>query len=92
MTRASTTVGVISTTSGGDHSRRGTHFQSFAEFFHGSLDEVSIFDGALTTTDVAALAAVSPGTIPTPLPAGLWLLAPAFALVAARRRGGIAAA
>jgi hypothetical protein len=66
----------------------GTQFQNFAEFFNGSLDEVMIFDGALSDAEVATLAAVTPATV-VPLPAGAWLLGPALLVLIGRRRNAV---
>jgi hypothetical protein len=45
----------ITTTNGGTHTRFGTQFQS-GEWFHGALDEVKIWDRALSEGEVGALA------------------------------------
>jgi hypothetical protein len=76
----------IATTSNGTHTRFGTQFQTFNEFFDGSLDEVMIFEGALSAGEIATLASASPGTTPVPLPASLWLTIPGLLALARRRR------
>jgi hypothetical protein len=44
----------------GDNTRLGCQFDPWGEFFHGNLDEVWVYDGALTAAEVAQLAAVKP--------------------------------
>jgi hypothetical protein len=47
----------INLTAGGDATRLGMQFQSFGENFHGNIDELWVFSGALTETEVKTLAA-----------------------------------
>lgn len=76
----------IATTANGTHTRFGTQFQAFNEFFDGSLDEIMIFEGALTAGEIATLASASPGTTPVPLPVSMWLTMPGLLALASRRR------
>jgi hypothetical protein len=59
--------GPIGMTTGGTDTRLGRQFDPCAEFFHGNVDELWIFNGTLTAGEVATLAAV-------PEPATLLLL------------------
>ena len=51
----------------GTNTRFGRQFDSsaYTEYFHGSLDDIRIYDQALTDADIAVLA--------TPLPSAVWL-------------------
>jgi hypothetical protein len=44
---------------GGDATRLGMQFQSWGENFHGNIDELWVFSGALTATEVKTLAATN---------------------------------
>ena len=46
----------LSLTSGGTDTRLGRQFDTSSEFFHGKIDELWIYSGALTAVEVAALA------------------------------------
>jgi len=64
----------IVTNPGGTPTRLGAQFAPFGEFFNGALDDVRIYDGVLTASEVAALA----NPVPEPATAftlGLGLLA-----------------
>lgn len=50
----------FTTTPGGSNTRLGRQFDPFSEFFYGSLSDVRIYDGALTSNDVADLASRNP--------------------------------
>jgi len=50
----------IQVTSGGSNTRLGQQFGDFGEFFHGNIDELWVFSGALTASEVARLAAANP--------------------------------
>lgn len=50
----------IATGSAGSPTRFGRQFGGLAEYFHGSIDDVRIYSGALTAQEVAALAAPVP--------------------------------
>src|SRR5882724_7522765 len=47
----------INLTAGGDATRLGMQFQSWGENFHGNIDELWVFSGALTENEVKTLAA-----------------------------------
>ena len=49
-------TGAFSTTGSGTDTRLGRQFDPFAEFFNGSLSDVRIYQGALTSAEVADLA------------------------------------
>ena len=57
----------ITTTSAGTHTRFGRQFDILSEYFHGALDDVRIYDSALTGSQVAAVAGV------VPIPPAFWL-------------------
>ncbi len=44
----------------GADTRLGQQYDPWGEFFHGNVDELWIFSGALTATEVARLAALRP--------------------------------
>lgn len=67
----------IATTPAGSNTRLGRQFEPYAEFFPGDLDELRIYDGALSDEEVRGLAVPAPGTI---------VGASALALAGARRR------
>lgn len=48
----------IATTDGGDSTRFGRQFDPFEEFLHGLMDDIRIYDHALSREDVAELAGV----------------------------------
>ena len=53
----------ITTTSGGTATRLGRQFDPFTEFFAGDLDDIRIYQGALTASEVATLAAGAPSPL-----------------------------
>jgi len=61
----------ISTISSGSNTRFGRQFGVITEFFHGSLDDIKIYDSALTAGDVSSLAN---GVSSVPEPAAFWLI------------------
>lgn len=74
------------TTSGGSDTRLGRQFDPYAEFFRGALDDVRIYDRALTGTEVDVIANA---VVVTPEPATFALLVTGFggiAFIARRRR------
>lgn len=73
----------ITSTPLGDPTRFGAQFQGIGEFFHGQLDEIHIFSGALTDAEVADLAAAAPAVVP--LPAAGWLFGGCLLLLATRK-------
>lgn len=68
---------------GGTHTRFGDQFQSFTEFFHGALDDILIYQGAMSLSEVQAYSTDTPA-VPLPLPA-VMLLSGLGLLVFARR-------
>jgi hypothetical protein len=62
-TPAATLNGAISTTSGGSSTRFGRQFEPYGEFFGGAIYDVTIYDQALTSGEVANLAAPEPAGI-----------------------------
>lgn len=46
--------------SSGNYTRLGQQFEPWGEFFHGALDELWVYSGALTPEEVALLAAAKP--------------------------------
>ena len=70
----------LTTTANGGHTRLGRQFEPFDEYFHGEIDDVRIYDEAISATTIAALAA------PVPLPATLLFFAAALPLLDWRRR------
>ena len=56
----------ISTTSGGGNTRFGRQFDPFGEFFNGGIDDVRIYDNALSASEVSNLANAGPSSIPEP--------------------------
>ncbi len=52
----------VATTTGGSNTRFGRQFGNFAEFFHGQLDDIRIYNGALSTQEVGDLANAVPET------------------------------
>lgn len=70
----------ITTTTGGTNTRLGSQFEPYGELFHGTLDNVRIFDSAITPDqDTGITATPEPSTM---LLAGLGVAA---ALIARRR-------
>ncbi len=61
------------------YTRLGCQFQSWGEFFHGNIDELWIFQGALTSSEVVAL-------VPEPSSLALLLVGSLVALKRARRK------
>jgi hypothetical protein len=59
------------TPAGTENTRFGRQYDPFGEFFHGTLDDVRIYSGALTALEIAAIVAVP---APMPEPASLALL------------------
>lgn len=57
---AATLGSAIVTTRAGTHTRLGRQMDSHLEYFDGWVDEVRIYDGALTASEVSALAAPVP--------------------------------
>jgi hypothetical protein len=57
------------TGAGGTDTRLGRQFDPFSEYFHGQMDDLWIFNGALTATEVHDLA------IPEPASAGIFIAA-----------------
>jgi len=54
----------LSMTGAGTDTRFGSQFGAIGEFFHGNLDNIRIYDGVLTESEVQALAQVSePGAL-----------------------------
>jgi hypothetical protein len=69
----------ITTTPFGDVTRFGKQFSPFAEYFNGPLDDVRIYNNAISGTDVAALAAAGPsGAVTVPEAGTLAFLLPAL--------------
>lgn len=56
-TRAATNTALPATTTGGTNTRLGQQFDSYTEFFAGSITDVRIYSRALSDTDVAQIAA-----------------------------------
>ena len=71
----------ISTTTGGDVTRLGKQFSPYGEYFNGSMDDLRIFNGALSAAQVSALTSV-------PEPHEIWLLSAGLGvlLLKSRRR------
>ena len=59
----------LSTTPNGTATRFGRQFEPFAEFYKGSIDDIRIYDNALTDAEVLSLANISS----VPVPAAIWL-------------------
>lgn len=57
---AASTNFAISTATGGSTTRLGRQFYPYDEFFHGTIDELRIYSGALSGDEVAQLAAPVP--------------------------------
>jgi hypothetical protein len=77
---AATFIGAITTTTDGTDTRFGRQFSGFGEFFGGTIDEVRIYDNALSESEVKSL------YNPVPIPSALLLFAPGLAALAAIRR------
>jgi len=60
----------IATTNSGDGTRLGRQFGGIAEYFHGALDDVRIYDYALTSNEVLDLAN---NVSSVPVPVAIWL-------------------
>ncbi len=69
-------TGPIGLADAGDNTRLGCQFESWGEFFHGNIDDLWIFQGALTSSEVLAL-------VPEPSTSVLLLLG---AFLAMKRR------
>lgn len=65
-------------TPGGSDARLGSQFAPYAEYFHGAIDELRIYDGVLTPGEVLQLAT------PVPEPASALLMAAGLVWWAAR--------
>ena len=68
-------TGPITIAGSGTATRLGRQFGSIDEFFHGTVDDLRIFSGTLSSSGVASLAAIPE---PPSLPLLLLLLAPLF--------------
>ena len=79
---ADTLNSTINTTSGGTDTRFGAQFSSHGENFVGRMDDVRIWDGALTAAEIARLD--SPSGVPEP--STFLLLALGLATGVLRRR------
>ncbi|MCX5804530.1 MAG: hypothetical protein NT010_00470 [Proteobacteria bacterium] len=77
---AATYDGAITSTTGGDYTRLGSQFSYYGEFFGGTIDEVRIYDNALSASEVKSL------YNPVPIPSALLLFAPGLASLAVIRR------
>ena len=53
----------LNITPSGDNTRFGAQFRSFGEFFHGLIDDVLVYDGALTADQVGQLQTPRGGTV-----------------------------
>jgi|JI102314A1RNA_FD_contig_31_6095624_length_922_multi_4_in_0_out_0_1 hypothetical protein len=71
----------INGSSGGTNTRLGRQFDPYGEYFMGSVDDVRIYSGALTASEVVALA----NSIPEPATYGLFAIGLAFIWAKARR-------
>ncbi len=75
----------ITSTSSGTFTRLGRQFDPFTEFFDGAIDDVRIYDRALSGGEVAGLAGVTTST-PEPTSLALCGTGAAFLLALGRRR------
>ncbi|MGO8927345.1 MAG: LamG domain-containing protein [Limisphaerales bacterium] len=57
----------IQIASGGDNTRLGRQYDPWTEYFHGLVDEVWIYSGALTAAEVAKLAEAKPLSVVVPV-------------------------
>jgi hypothetical protein len=53
-------------TSGATNTRFGRQFDPFGEFFNGGIDDVRIYDHALSASEIANLSSAGPSAIPEP--------------------------
>ena len=67
----------------GDTTRLGRQHTGFAEYFGGSMDDVYVYDSALSASEVALY---SLSASPVPIPGALWLFASALGMLGWMRR------